>query len=143
MRLQRCMEAVGQLHACSVLLTHFHNHYGCADLSVKVVGVNLIQTKSIHRTISAAARQQPCVVWLVCTVKQQQWPMASMWEDRGSCSRGVGGAALQQEGVAGVADSDRFGRGGQRQLVVGAAVAENLPAVATVVLQKDERVTER
>lgn len=57
-------------------------------------------------------------------------------------SRGIGGAPLQQEGVAGVADSDRFRRGGQRQLVVWAAVAENLPAVATVVLETDERLTE-
>lgn len=36
----------------------------------------------------------------------------------GERSRGVGGAPLQQEGVAVVADPDRFGRGGQRQLVV-------------------------
>lgn len=69
--------------------------------------------------------------------------MESRRQDRGSRSRGVGGAALQQEGVAGVADPDRFRRGGQRQFVVRAAVAENLPAVATVVLEKDERVTER
>lgn len=49
-------------------------------------------------------------------------------------SRWIGGASLEEEGVAGVADSDRFGRGGQRELVVGAAVTEDLPTVPTVVL---------
>lgn len=58
-------------------------------------------------------------------------------------SCGVGGAALQQEGVAGVAHPDGFGRGGERQLVVGAVVAENLPAVATVVLGARDGGTER
>lgn len=49
-------------------------------------------------------------------------------------SRGIGGAALQEEGVAGVADSDWFRRGGQRKLIVRAAVAEDLPAVSAVML---------
>lgn len=57
-------------------------------------------------------------------------------------SRGVGGAALEQEGVARVAHPDGLGRGGERQLIVGAAVAENLPAVAAVVLRERERGAE-
>jgi len=54
-------------------------------------------------------------------------------------SRWIGGASLEEEGVAGVADSDRFGRGGQRELVVGAAVTEDLPTVPTVVLERETR----
>lgn len=60
---------------------------------------------------------------------------AALQQDPTSCR--VGGTSLEQEGVARVAHPHRFGRGGQRQLVVGAAVAENLPAVATVVLWRD------
>lgn len=93
----------------------------CLVLSPHSVGVNSMETKetgmSIHIGVPAGG------------------------EARGNRSRGVGGAPLQQEGVAGVADSDRFGRGGQRQLVIGAAVAENLTAVATVVLEKERRVS--
>ena len=48
--------------------------------------------------------------------------------------RRIGGAALQEEGVAGVADSDWFRGGGKWKLVVRAAVAEYLPAVSTVML---------
>lgn len=39
--------------------------------------------------------------------------------------------------MARVADSDWFGGGGQRKLVVRAAVTEDLAAVPTVVLQGD------
>lgn len=53
-------------------------------------------------------------------------------------SRGVGGAALQQQGVAGVTHSDRFGRGGQRELIVRAAVTEDLPTVPAVVLSSGD-----
>lgn len=60
---------------------------------------------------------------------------AALQQDPTSCR--VGGTSLEQEGVARVAHPHRFGRGGQRQLIVGAAVAENLPAVATVVLWRD------
>lgn len=55
----------------------------------------------------------------------------------GAPSRWIGGASLEEEGVAGVTDSDWFWRGGQRELVVGAAVAENLPTVPTVVLETE------
>lgn len=55
----------------------------------------------------------------------------------GTASRRIGGASLKQEGVAGVAHSDWLRRGGQRQLIVGAAVTENLPTVPTVVLQRE------
>lgn len=54
-------------------------------------------------------------------------------------SSGIGGTPLQQESVAGVADSDRFWWSGQRQLIIWAAVAENLSAVPTMVLEKDQR----
>lgn len=60
---------------------------------------------------------------------------AALQQDPASCR--VGGTSLEQEGVARVAHPHRFGRGGQRQLIVGAAVTENLPAVATVVLWRE------
>lgn len=81
MRLQRCVEAVGQLYACLVLLTHYHNHYSCCDLSFKVAGVNLIQIKilEIHIMINVAdVPAATCVAWLVYTVKQQQQQQALM-----------------------------------------------------------------
>lgn len=49
-------------------------------------------------------------------------------------SRWIGGAPLEEEGVAGVTDSDWFGRRRQRKLIVRAAVTENLPTVPAVVL---------
>lgn len=55
----------------------------------------------------------------------------------GASSRWIGRASLEEEGVAGVTDSDWFWRGGQRELIVRAAVAENLPTVPTVVLDRD------
>lgn len=42
--------------------------------------------------------------------------------------------------MAGVTHSHRFGRRRQRKFVVGAAVAENLPAVPAVVLQTDAQL---
>lgn len=53
---------------------------------------------------------------------------------RSTLSCWIGGASLQEEGVAGVTDSHWFGRRWQRKLVVRAAVTENLPTVPTVVL---------
>lgn len=55
----------------------------------------------------------------------------------GAPSRRIGGASLEEEGVAGVADSHRFWWGGQRELIVGAAVTENLPTVPTVMLERE------
>lgn len=52
----------------------------------------------------------------------------------GAPSRWIGGASLEEEGVAGVTDSHWFWRGGQRELIVRAAVTENLPTVPAVVL---------
>ena len=46
----------------------------------------------------------------------------------------IGGASLEEEGMAGVTDSDWFGRCRQGKLIVGAAVAENLSTVPAVVL---------
>lgn len=57
----------------------------------------------------------------------------------GAPSRWIGGASLEEEGVAGVAHSDWFWRGGQRELIVGAAVTENLPTVPTVVLERERK----
>lgn len=49
----------------------------------------------------------------------------------------IGGASLQEEGVARVTDSHWFGRRRQRKLIVRAAVTENLPTVPAVVLQTE------
>lgn len=57
----------------------------------------------------------------------------------GTLSCWIGGAPLEEEGVAGVTHSDWFGGRRQRKLIVRAAVTENLPAVPTVVLEKERR----
>lgn len=41
--------------------------------------------------------------------------------------------------MAGVTDSDWFRRGGQRELIVRAAVTENLSTVPTVVLERERQ----
>lgn len=56
------------------------------------------------------------------------------WQQCGAPSRRIGGAPLEEEGVAGVTDSDWFWWGRQRELIVRAAVTENLPTVPTVML---------
>ena len=53
----------------------------------------------------------------------------------GVLSGGCGRASLQQEGVAPVAHPHRPRVGGQGQLVTGAAVAVDVSAVSTVMLQ--------
>lgn len=61
----------------------------------------------------------------------------SLKQSRQQCgdpSSRIGGASLEEEGMAGVTDSDWFWRCGQRELIVRAAVTENLPTVPTVVL---------
>lgn len=53
----------------------------------------------------------------------------------------VGRASLEQQRVAGVAHSDGFGRRRQRELVVRAAVTEDLSTVPAVVLERKHPVS--
>lgn len=52
----------------------------------------------------------------------------------------VGGAPLDQNGMAGVTDPHRLWWGGQGQLIVRAGIAENLPTVPTVMLKHRQRM---
>ena len=54
----------------------------------------------------------------------------------------MGGVALEEKGVTGVADAHRLLAGRQRHLIVGAAGAEDLTAGAAVVLREEEEEEE-